>query len=410
MNDNLHLNYKKRRKFAMNILFLMIAYPDVNRNSSMYTDLSGEFAENNYNVFVAVANGAAKTSLNVEGGIKVLRVKTMELFNTSFIRKGIANVLLPYQVTRGIRKFMKDVSFDAIIMSTPPITYLGTVMKLKKRYNSRVYLILRDIFPQNARDLGYFRNPVLFNFFRRQEKKLYNISDHIGCMSKRNIEYVINHNPEVLKIKLHLLPNWKNVDEYSKPDLKFKKQLGLENKFISLYGGNFGKPQQIDSILELAKEMIHIDDAVFLLVGDGTEKKRIVDLVTKNNLHNVLIKDLLPRSQYMELVKICDIGLVNLSNKFTIPNIPSRTLSYWEAKIPILASIDRNTDYGDILEQSGSGLWSITGDKDAYKHNFIKLYQDKELRSSMGENGYKYLLENCTTLKAFSIINERLII
>lgn len=109
-----------------------------------------------------------------------------------------------------------------------------------------------------------------------------------------------------------------------------------------------------------------------------------------------------------EFVKICDIGLLNLSSRFTIPNIPSRTLSYWEAKIPVLASIDKSTDFGDILEQSGSGLWSITGDIKTYMQNFEKLYIDKQLRTSMGECGYSYLLKNCTTAHAYSIIHDKL--
>jgi hypothetical protein len=116
----------------------------------------------------------------------------------------------------------------------------------------------------------------------------------------------------------------------------------------------------------------------------------------------------LPQKKYQEFAKICDIGLVNLSAKFSIPNIPSRILSYWEAKLPVLAALDRNTDLKNIIDQSGSGLWSITGDLDVYKQNFEKFYNNKELRSSMGENGYRYLLQNCTTEKAFSIINEKL--
>jgi glycosyltransferase involved in cell wall biosynthesis len=303
---------------------------------------------------------------------------------------------------------MNNIRFDAVIVSTPPITYLSTVKKLKKEFKAKVYLILRDIFPQNAKDLGIINNPVLFNFFRKKEKYIYSLSDYIGCMSQGNIAYLTEHNPEVIQSKLHLLPNWKNVMKYNYPDLSLKQQLGLENKFIALYGGNFGKPQQIEAILELAKELINLKDVVFLLVGDGSEKRRIIDLVSKKGLSNVIIKEPLPRSRYQELVKICDIGLVSLSASFTIPNIPSRTLSYWEAKIPILASIDKNTDFKTILKDSDSGLWSFTGDTDSYKKNFENLYLNKSLRIKMGENGYKYLNGNCTTSIAYSIINSKL--
>lgn len=392
----------------MNILFLMISYPDVKENSSMYTDLTQEFASKGHAVYVAVANGPHATTLNIEGGIKVLRVKTLELFNTSLIKKGLANILLPSQVTQGIDKLIHGVQFDIVISPTPPITYLSTLKALKKKFKIKIYIILRDIFPQNARDLGILKNPFLIHLFRRKEQELYSVADYIGCMSPGNIKYIIDHNPAVSRSKLHLLSNWKNVGEISQPSLALKRQLGLENKFIALYGGNLGKPQKIEFILELAKRLTHLEDLVFLLIGEGSEKRRLIDLVKTNNLFNVLIWDSFPRNKYQELAKVCDIGLVNLSDKFTIPNIPSRTLSYWEAKIPILAAIDKNTDYCNILDDSGSGLWCITGDINLYKQNFEKFYYDKELRKSMGEKGFNYLNENCTTSHAFSIIQNKL--
>lgn len=392
----------------MKILFIMIAYPDVKANSSMYTDLTREFSLAGHNVYVAVANGPKTTSFNLEYNINVLRVKTLELFKTSFIKKGFVTLLLPFQIERALKKYLQDILFDFIVIPTPPITFLSTVRKLRKKSNLGIYLILRDIFPQNAIDLAILKNPLLKAYFRKQEKKLYAISDYIGCMSPGNISYIKKHNPEVLPDKLHLLPNWKNVTMYKSPDSTLKSKYGLDNKFIALYGGNFGRPQQIDFILELAKETSYLHDVIFMLIGEGTEKARLVELVKKNNLKNVIIKDSLPRDKYQDLVKICDIGLVNLNRKFSIPNIPSRTLSYWEAKIPVLASIDQNTDFSSILDESGSGFWSITGDIKSYKQNFEKLYSNKQLRSTMGENGYQYLLKNCTTAHAYSIISGKL--
>ena len=228
-------------------------------------------------------------------------------------------------------------------------------------------------------------------------------------MSLKNISYVKDHNPELDEGKLHLLLNWKDVDKYVKPDQVLKKEYGLINKFIAIYGGNFGKPQQLEFILDLAARIRYLDDVIFLFIGNGTEKQKIIERVERDRLLNVRIMNILPRNKYQELVRLCDIGLVNLSNRFTIPNIPSRTLSYWEAKIPILAAIDENTDFGTLLEQSGSGLSSISGDLDSYIKNFEKLYFDKNLRAKMGTNGYNYLIENCTTKQAFKIISDKIL-
>src|SRR5450759_4029552 len=137
----------------MKVLFLMIAYPDVAIDKNLYSDLTHEFIKHGHEVYVA-APGLYSTILNVEGGINVLRNKTLPLFKTSIIKKGIANLLLPYQYTYAIHKHLSNITLDLIITATPPITFNETLRILKKKNKSKIYLILRDIFPQNARDLG----------------------------------------------------------------------------------------------------------------------------------------------------------------------------------------------------------------------------------------------------------------
>src|SRR4030042_1390637 len=268
----------------MKILFLMIAYPDTRRDSSMYTDLTREFVSNGHKVYVAVANGPKKTTFHDENGVNVLRVKTLKLYNTSIITKGIANILLPYQVMRKIRLCFENLKFDAIIVPTPPITYLSTLNKLTKKSQAKTYLMLRDIFPQNAWDLGIIKSRILYNYFRYKEKRLYKDSDFIGCMSPGNIKYIIEHNPEVDQRKLHLVPNWKNITDLINADTDIRKQYKLENKYVALYGGNLGKSQEVGFILDLAAATEHLKDVVFLIIGNGTEKKRMIEKSKKMNV------------------------------------------------------------------------------------------------------------------------------
>ena len=388
----------------MNALFLMISYPDVYHNTNMYTDLVDEFIKNGHNIYVATADRKRNHSCKIEGGAYVLRIRTLELFEVNPIFKGFALILLPYQFRTAIKRIFPSIKFDLIIMPTPPITLVKNVKYLKKKTHAKFYLILRDIFPQNARDLGLIKNPLIFKYFRKKEKELYSFADYIGCMSPANIEYVISHNREVDKEKLHLLPNWIKVKPYTEPQNDFKSKYKLKNKFVAIFGGNLGKPQSIEFILELARHYRANLKIVFLIVGRGTEKKKIDKIIEVQNLANVQILDYIPREEFNELVKECDIGLVNLSDKFTIPNMPSRTLAYWVAKLPILAATDKNTDYRIILEQSKGGLWAETGDITRYKLNFERLYKDEKLRKSMGKNGYKYLCKHMNSENAHKTI------
>ena len=100
----------------------------------------------------------------------------------------------------------------------------------------------------------------------------------------------------------------------------------------------------------------------------------------------------LPKSDYDLLVKSCDVGLIFLDHRFTIPNYPSRLLSYLENKMPVLCATDVNTDIGKIAEENGYGYWC----ESVKPENFTTLV-DKMLasdRKAMGEKGFEFLKNN----------------
>lgn len=391
----------------MRVLFLMIAYPDVAQNTNMYTDLTAEFVKHGHEVYVAAPDNNP-TKIYNEGGIKVLRIKTLPLFNTSMIRKGIANILLPYQYKKAIIRFFKNIHFDLVVTPTPPITFIEIAGFIKKKHHAKIYLILRDIFPQNAKDLGLIKNHFVFTYFRTKEKKLYHLADSIGCMSQKNIDFIKAHNPEINFNKLHLLPNWTSVNDSTAKGLNIESKFDLKDKFVAIFGGNFGMPQKIEFLIDVAEKLRLKKDILFILVGEGTEKNKIKKKVLDKKLENVRILDQLPRNEYLELLRECDVGLVNLSDKFTIPNIPSRTLSYWSLKLPVLAAVDKNTDYGDLLDRCNGGLWSITGNTDAYIANLLTLYNNPEKKKQMGENGYNFLINELNSEKAYKTIISKI--
>jgi glycosyltransferase involved in cell wall biosynthesis len=378
----------------MRFLYAAIAYPDIRNDTNMYTALVHELAGLNHQVRVIAPTFQGHTRKTIEGGIPVLRVKSGPLFDNRFIVKGVNTLLLNPRYRKAMQRFWPDWAMDWVIASTPPITLSPFIQRLKTRFNAKLYLILRDIFPQNARDLGIIKDPLLFAYFRHKEKHLYKISDIIGCMSPGNIAFVRKQDRQILKgDKLTYFPNWVKPtpkDSQRRASNSFRKRFNLEGNFIALFGGNFGKPQQTEFILDLAKRVNHLPDVVFCLIGDGTEKERIRKLVDAQRLDNVALFDRLPHNEYQTLIYEVDIGLVNLSQKFTIPNIPSRTLGYWDASLPVLAATDRHTDLNkNLLEKYNAGLWAETGNLDDYYVQFMKLYQDPKLRKKMGRNGRK---------------------
>ncbi|MDP4678765.1 MAG: glycosyltransferase family 4 protein [Cyclobacteriaceae bacterium] len=382
----------------------------MSKSFNMYTILVEEFVNHGHEVTV-VAPGNGKKGICVENGIPVLRVQTLPIKNVPNYLKGISNVLLPFQFERALNQFYKEKSFDLIISPTPPITLVDLAAKLKRKFEARFYLVLRDIFPQNAVDLGFMKKEgLLHRYFRRKEAKLYREADYIGCMSQGNIDYIKKHNPEVSAEKLHELKNYQKPYEGFGSDSDFiKKKYRITDKFVVVFGGNMGKPQQLENVLALAESVIQIPDIVFLLLGEGVQMNKIEAEAKAKGLTNINIQRTIPKQEYQDLLSVCDVGLISLHKDFTIPNIPSKALDYFNVGIPVLASLDSATDFGKILDEEQCGLWSYSGEQNNLIKNLNNLYQSAELRLMMGTNGRKYFQQKLTPEIAYTIITSRLI-
>ena len=393
----------------MKVLFLMFAFPDMNKSFNMYTTLVEEFVNHGHEVTV-LAPGKDETGVYVENTIPVLRVQTLPIKNAPNYLKGISNVLLPYQFERALNKFYKGKSFELIISPTPPITLVDLAAKLKRRFGAKFYLILRDIFPQNAVDLGFMKKGgLLHHYFQRKERKLYEEADFIGCMSQGNIDYLKKHNPEVSTDKLVELKNYqKPYKGFGSNIALLKEKYGIAGKFVVVFGGNMGKPQQLENVLELAESVLQFSDIVFLLLGEGVQMNKIEVNAKIKGLTNINIQRTIPKQEYQDLLSVCDVGLISLHKDFTIPNIPSKALDYFNVGIPVLASLDRATDFGKILDEEQCGLWTYAGEHEILKHKLIQIYSNKELKELMGSNGKKYFTRNLLPSTAYSTVINNL--
>lgn len=382
----------------MNVLFLSLS--DV--KSSLYGSLAKEFVTNGHSVTIISPSVDGFSDETIDN-IRSLKFKSISISGGNILKKGIANLFLPWKSTRIVRKYIECEKIDLIISSTPPLSFYRPIEYIKRR-NSKAkhYLILRDIWPEAFNLFDYQKKyPLIYSVFRVHEKKLYASANIIGCMSEGNIEFVMNSNPETYK-KLRLLPNWGKLKHYEKVDISIKDKYGLKDKFILIYGGNMSVPQGLDNIVRLAEMIKDKKDVVILLIGKGTEKNRIKELVDSRHLSNIKIMDYMPSEDYEAILRVCDVGLISLNDRLKTPSIPSKTISYWNLKLPILAITDHVTDYGyNIIDKTESGLWSYVGDDEKLLNNFNCLYLSESTRKQMGENGYSYMIKECSVEKTY---------
>ncbi len=352
----------------MNVLFLTLLDFESLQERNIYTDLLREFVINGHYVYAISPVEKRKnqeTHFVKEENAAILRLQIGNIQKANVIEKGISTVMIEPQFKAAIKKYFSDVKFDLVLYSTPPITFTGAVEYVKKRDNAKTYLLLKDIFPQNAVDIGLMSTSglkgLLYKHFRRQEKRLYVISDRIGCMSQANVDYVIKHNPEVDSAKVEICPNCievvdKSIDEQTRINIRNKYGIPLDKK-VFVYGGNLGKPQGIPFIIECLKKCRDLKDAFFLIVGDGTEYHVLEEYANNSHQENFKLMKRLPKEDYDTMVAACDVGLIFLDHRFTIPNFPSRLLAYMQAKLPVLACTDPNTDIGKVIVDGSFGWW-----------------------------------------------------
>lgn len=400
----------------MNVLFLTMSSALKNiETSGIYTDLMRKFRDEGHEVYIMYPRErrtGLPTALQHEGRVHTLGVKTFNVTKTNIVEKGVGQVLLENQFKVALKKYFKKVKFDLILYSTPPITFTKVIKYAKQRNPHAItYLLLKDIFPQNAVDLGLLPKTglkgLLYKSFRAKEKELYRVSDYIGCMSPANVTYVLKHNPEIPADKVEVAPNSydipKNHERLKKEDDAIRQKYHLPvDKPIFIYGGNMGRPQGIPFLVNCMKAVKDREDCHFVIVGDGTEYPKLEAFIRDYQPTAVSVFKRLPKEDYDKLAGACDVGLIFLDYRFTIPNYPSRLLPYLMGHKPIIAVTDPNCDTGTLAEANGYGFYSPSNSVDTFVHAV-----DRMLASDikqLGENGYRFYLNNYTSAHTYDVV------
>ena len=396
----------------MNVLFMTIGKMDNVEEHTIYCDLLRYFRDAGHSVYTISPyekRTGLQTAYEEKNGIHMLHVRTGNVTGmVSLIEKGLAQLSIEPIFIKAIKKYYSNVKFDLVMYSTPPITFCNAIEYVRRRDNAKTYLLLKDIFPQNAVDIGMMSKSGikghLYKFFRNKEKKLYGLSDYIGCMSPANVEYVKQNNPEIDNYRVEVCPNCievvdKSINEEERRYIRKKYDIPLEKR-VFVYGGNLGKPQGIDFLIECLHSQENSKDNYFLIVGDGTEYGKIEEFVKSSNQNNIRLMKRLPQEDYDTMVGACDVGMIFLDHRFTIPNFPSRVLSYMQAKIPVLACTDPNTDIGKIIEEAGFGSWCESNDVNGFVECVNKIMQIQ----SVAEKEWNYLNKYYSTRNGYDII------
>lgn len=390
----------------MNILFLFASLPHLSHDGGLFPSLIHEFVNHGHNVFASSrGKDLERTEVVDEGGIKVLRIKCPEFTRVSNnVKKALAYQEYVLKQRYYVKKYWGKEKFDVIIShSLPP--ELGYVVKgLKRHFKCKFYLEVPDYTWQDAVAYGYFKkNSPIGLYYRFWERLMFKQADYVGVPTKGNVSFIRSFYPWLDENKFSVFPFWQKPVDSNKDD-SIRTELGVQDKFIVIYGGSVGAAQRIEHIIELAESCREVDNMVFLILGRGAYLPVIKQMAEEKGLHNVIFKDFIPQEKYLQLLGSCDVGLIVLNEKMATPNFPSKSLSYFNLKVPVLGALDHVTDFGEMLVENNAGLWAFSDDIQNLKAELMKYYHSTELRKTTAENAYNLFMNTMTPEYAYSII------
>lgn len=395
----------------MKVLYIASSYPEPYDGATIYTDLAEALQEAGHNITVVVPAQTKRyrhISNKIERGICVLRVPVGNYYDVGLLEKGITSLKQPICLRKAIMSHLSHTTFDFVLYESQPITNAALISWIKKKYGYRTYLMLKDIFPQNGVDIGIIRaKGILYKYFKRQEKSLYKLSDYIGCMSPENIRYITTHYPWIDKNKIELFPNTKKLSNDIKPNgYPMRKIMHIDDDTcVFLFGGNMGKPQYVQLLCKVLSACKYDNKLYFILVGRGTERHKIERIIKTEKISNCCLINNMPRTEYEQILKECNVGLVILDPRFTIPNYPSRILSYMEYAKPVLAATDHASDIKNLILTANCGEWVWSGDVD----NVIQTIKNMAISSNIyqqGLNGRSYIEKHFTINHSVAILEN----
>jgi len=389
-------------------LALIVVYFHPSRTSAsvQMRDLAFELRCLGHKVLVITPDSSLKTKWQYRSWrkIKILRVKSSLIKGTKYLYRALSESLLSLKMIRGIYACNLNYhKFEGIIWYSPTIFFGLLIWFLKIKSKCKTYLILRDIFPEWAKDLRIINNPIIYYYFKTISFLQYLAADTIGIQTESNRKFLQNR--FLKKKNIVVLNNWLSKKTFGNKNRNFHQQ---KNNKVFIYIGNIGVAQNLLRFVDLADKIQDRLDVQFLFVGCGEKKKELIQYVKMQKIQNILFKDEIPSKMVSPLLSKCFLGLISLDPRHKTHNIPGKFLAYISAGLPVLAHINAGTDLEKVIEKNQIGFASSENNCNAMVHFVRSIIDDSKTYSKMSKNAEKLFKKQYTTRKAAGEILQSL--
>ncbi|OJV21387.1 MAG: glycosyltransferase WbuB [Dyadobacter sp. 50-39] len=325
-------------------------------------------------------------------GVQLIRCKGSRYYHKGFLGRlwgYISFVLMAFYA--GLR-FAND-RYECILVTSPPLLAAIPGLLLSKWKRIPLVLEIRDLWPESAIELGVLRNRWLIGLSYRFEKYLYRNAQLINVLTPAFQERFVLEKG-VGSHKIVVIPNaadfrWSEQALMRPRSGELRMRLGLEDKFVIIYVGAHGLANNLIQLVETAA-LLHGTKAHFLLVGDGMEKKMLMQEVHSLGLVNISFLPPVPKEQIFDYILMADLGVAVLKKADIFKTVYSnKTFDYFSCKKPVLMAIDGASR--ELVERAEAGMFAEPENPWDLAEKISIYMNDRSLLDRHGENGYRFV-------------------
>lgn len=329
------------------------------------------------------------------GQVNILRCHVSESYNASFTGRlwGYFSFMFS-SIWGGLFKVKGD--FDVVIVTSPPL-FIGLSGYIISRFK-KIPLVfeVRDLWPESAVDSGVLNNKGIIKLAYWFESFIYKKSMLINVLTPA-FENTLLNKKNVAADKLIMIPN--AADFSLSENLlqsfdrnQFRKELALDDKFVITYVGAHGVANHLQQILEAGKKL-EDTNVLFLLIGQGMEKDKLIQLAKEMNVTNVRFFNPVPKAEVFKYIIASEMGASVLKNVETFKTVYSnKTFDYMSCKKPVLMAIDGVSR--ELVEKAQAGSFVEPENSDSFNTIIRQYINSPSLLNSQGHNGYEFAKQN----------------
>jgi Glycosyltransferase len=296
---------------------------------------------------------------------------------------------------------------DIVYCSCPPPA-LAIAAYLLSRLRRVPYTIkLTDLASDAALATGIMQEGRLARIARFIEDFVYRNAESVFCLCEA---FIISLTKRAIpSMKLHVIPDWADTENIRpiSGGGGFRAAHGIRpGQFLALHTGNMGKKQDLLNVVRAAELTRHDDGLVWVIVGQGEERKLIETEIVKRGLANIRLFPLQPADALCQMYAAADLLVLNQKAAVKDAVIPSKLLTYMSAGRPVLAAVSAASEAARLVHQAKCGLIVSPENAAALAEGAASLRANPSLCQAMGVNGRSYVDNHFTKSRVLRAYDE----